>query len=423
MSFSSQHYLKVGRALKKPEPGLQTALKVAHRITINAPERAVVFTLGHLAALGGISYFKLRDWAGRWGPEPYRQFFLSKKTDGRRTAKPAPRKLRRIAVPSPGLMAQQRWILQRILHTAPRHPASVAFHREADIVAVARLHCQCRWLIKLDVQNFFESIYEPAVYRVFRGLGYPRLLAFELTRLCTRVRPDQANDGGAGMTSDLVGRGPSFYERLKENPKPDPYFRNRGYRASDRSVEVQQWGNPRPALPMGSLPQGAPTSPMLANLAVRDLDERITTIADTYGLTYTRYADDIALSTASKAFDRDQATEVIGKVMYELDRQGLKPHVTKTRIVPPGARKIVLGLIVDGVQPRLTREYRNKLRLHAYMLADKGVPPSQHARALKFRSVLSLRRHIEGKIVHARRVEATFANGIEAQLKAVDWNL
>jgi len=292
-----------------------------------------------------------------------------------------------------------------------------------DLVEVARLHCRCRWLIKLDVQNFFESIYEPAVYRVFRDLGYPRLLAFELTRLCTRVRPDQADDGGPGMTSNLVGRGPAFYERLKDNPEPDPYFRNRGFRARDRSVEVRQWGVRRPALPMGSLPQGSPTSPILANLAVRGLDEQITAIAEAYGLTYTRYADDIALSTASKTFDRDQATEVIGKVMHELDRRGLKPHATKTRIIPPGARKIVLGLMVDGVQPRLTREYRNKLRLHAYMLGDKSVAPSQHAASLKFRSVLSLRRHIEGKIAHARRVEPAWAEAIALQLKTVDWTL
>ena len=337
---------------------------------------------------------------------------------------PASRPMRRIAVPTPVLMAQQRWILERVLHTAPRHSASVAFHRKSDIVDAARMHCGCRWLIKLDVRNFFESIHEPAVFRVFSELGYAPLLAFELTRLCTRVTPGQGDAfGDVGMTRALIGRGVPAYDRIKAGP-PDPYGRPRSIRPEDQLVELQRYDRGGAfALPMGSLPQGAPTSPLLANLAVRAMDERISEIADDHGLTYTRYADDIALSTAAKSFDRHKALVVIAKVLHELDRQGLTPHHAKTQIVPPGARKIVLGLMVDDNRPRLTREYRNKLRLHAHILGAKGIAPSEHAKNLRFRSVLSLRRHIEGKIVHARRVEPVWADAIAGQLKTVDWTL
>ncbi|MFN4041888.1 MAG: reverse transcriptase family protein, partial [Brevundimonas sp.] len=343
MPFSPQQFLRTGRSLGVSEQILQAAILRADRITRHRSDRAVVFTLGHLAVLSGVHYKTLRNWVGRWGPEPYRQFFLSKTPDRRRTAPAASRPMRRIAVPAPALMAEQRWLLERILHTAPQHAASVAFHRKSDIVDAARLHCGCRWLIKLDVRDFFESIYEPAVFRVFQDLGYAPLLAFELTRLCTRVKPDQDEaPGDAGMTRDLVGRGVPAYERIKLGP-PAPWGRSRSLHPSDRAVEMRRYDmGGRLALPMGSLPQGAPTSPLLANLAVRTMDERISKIAADYGLVYTRYADDIALSTADKAFDREKAGEVIGKVFYELDRQGLRPHQAKTRIVPPGARKIVL---------------------------------------------------------------------------------
>jgi RNA-directed DNA polymerase len=50
------------------------------------------------------------------------------------------------------------------------------------------------------------------------------------------------------------------------------------------------------------VPQGAPTSPRLSNLVVRELDEEIRTIAVSAGLTYTRYADDLTLSKTTDYF-------------------------------------------------------------------------------------------------------------------------
>src|SRR5947209_7997371 len=46
----------------------------------------------------------------------------------------------------------------------------------------------------------------------------------------------------------------------------------------------------------------------------------------------------------------------------------LRPHTAKTIISPPGARKIVLGLVVDRDGPRLTRQFRERLELHIFHL-------------------------------------------------------
>lgn len=423
-SFSPQHYTQIGRRLGIDPAVLTRATAVGARITANAPDRAVVFSLRHLSALSGVPYRLLRDWVGRWGADPYREFFIAKKGNNRLTNKPSGRPKRRIAAPALALMRQQRWLVERVLHHAPRHPASMAFHRNADIVETARLHCKCRWLIKMDIRNFFESIYEPTVFKVFIDLGYPRLLAFELTRLCTRIVPENRLEWKPGLRHGLFDprRGPKFYNRVRS--KPDGI----GQRTIHPRDRFHEWamgavGIDRMPLPLGSLPQGAPTSPLLANLAVRALDERITLIAVAHGLVYTRYADDVALSTQRKDFTREEAVQVIGEVLREFEREGLRPHHAKTRLISPGARKIVLGLAVDGNAPRLTREYRNKLRLHAHMLGTRGITPSVHATALHFRSVISMRRHIEGKIAHARRVEAAFADDIAAKLQGVDWTL
>ena len=70
-----------------------------------------------------------------------------------------------------------------------------------------------------------------------------------------------------------------------------------------------------------------------------------------------------------------------------MGRVGLSPNVTKTRVLPPGARKVVLGLLVDGQEPHLTREFRARLRQHIYYLLHPDIGPVRHAAKRGFISV------------------------------------
>jgi RNA-directed DNA polymerase len=209
------------------------------------------------------------------------------------------------------------------------------------------------------------------VFEVFAGLGYPRLLSLELCRLCTRVR----------------------------GTVPQPL-----------SVATKFRGKaPYDVLARGYLPQGAPTSGALANLVMRDADRVLTAFADRHGLVFTRYSDDIVFSSTG-AFSREQARAVVHKAAQRLEGRGFVVHHKKTRIVTPGARKIVLGLLVDGSRPRLLPEFKRRIEVHVRGVERNGVP--EHAEHRRFDSILAMINHVDGCIAFAGSVEADYADRI-----------
>ena len=140
---------------------------------------------------------------------------------------------------------------------------------------------------------------------------------------------------------------------------------------------------------------------MLSNLSVAGFDVDIDNIAKQHGLRYSRYADDISLSTQSAAFSRTEAVKVMRKVYRAMVRHGLSPNRGKTQIRPPGSRKIVLGLLVDGPKPRLTKEFKSRIRMHLYYLNRGEIGPVRHAENRGFESIIGLRAHVRGLIAHA----------------------
>jgi hypothetical protein len=160
---------------------------------------------------------------------------------------------------------------------------------------------------------------------------------------------------------------------------------------------------------------------MLANLAMVAFDEQLSVLAARHGLTYTRYADDIALSTRRQDFNRDIAARLIGQVYALMGKHGLSPNSTKTQVVPPGGRKVLLGLLVDGEVPRLTREFKSALRMHLHFLRHPEVGPAAHAARRGFAAVAGLRNHIEGLLSFARQIEPEYAKARNEELAAVHW--
>lgn len=333
----------------------ERAIEVAGRIRVSGAYP--VYTLSHLARLTGASWSFLRDVAAR-RRDPYLDVVRPKRD----------RAMRSISSPQPVLMEVQRWLLRHVVSACEVHSSSYAYQEGRSIVTCARRHVGARWLIKLDIHDFFESVGEKRVYRLFQDLGYPRLLSLEMARLCTRVT-------GTEGRLDRV-----FYRY----PGKAPY-----------AVERR-----------GALPQGAPTSGMLANAVMAGLDRRLDSFARSKALTYTRYSDDLTFS-AGPAFDRRDAGAIIQHVGKALAKEGFRLHRRKIRVIPPGARHVVLGLLVDDAGVRLLPEYKRRLEVHVRGVAKFGL--AQHAECRRFNSVLSMINHVDGSIAFAESVEPAFA--------------
>ncbi|MCB2190649.1 MAG: reverse transcriptase family protein [Deltaproteobacteria bacterium] len=360
---------------------VQTAIEIADKTSSVHPELPPIFSLRHLAHLTNVSYGFLRHIVCRNIDEPYEVFQIRKRIYSKKKA------YRIVCVPSPDLMCVQRWIAHKILRLGDTHPASMAYAPDSKIYRAALQHCECKWLVKIDVKRFFESISEMKIYHVFLQFGYHPLVAFEMARICTRV-----------------GKGSTFWRKPQWIPQRHVYYKITDY-MSDR---------------LGHLPQGAPSSPMLANLAMKSLDQKLQRIADKFQVSYTRYADDLTFSTKDKVFGKHNSRKIVRKVYDVLRAHGLLPNTLKTTISHPGARKVVLGLLVDGPKPRLSRQFRSRIRQHLYYLQKD---PIAHARARGFISVWGLRNHIQGLLAHTKEIDTDFYDKTSSEFNLVDWPL
>lgn len=373
--WSSQHYLAQGKQLQLNNAVLQEAVKQSRRLIAHRPQPLpVILTLFHLAKRTGVSYSTLHSYVGRRAIEPYRRFRIRKRSGG----------IRRICVADPKLGSIQAWIAENILQRAAVHSASHAFKKGDSIARCAEVHAGARWLVKMDIADFFGSISEIDVFRVFKSLGYNPLVSFELARICTELPAKSA-----------------------KYLLPSWQLHHARRRIADYSQKY-----------VGRLPQGASSSPMLANLSMVHTDATLTEIAKSFGLTYTRYSDDLTFSTTGD-FDKASAYALIEQVANVLKRRNLFPNNEKTKVVHPGARRVVLGLLVDGDAPRLTRDFRDRLRQHLYYLEKLGI--EAHVQARAFESAGGLYRHLRGLVDYANSVDSTYAAPVLARLEALPW--
>ena len=134
-----------------------------------------------------------------------------------------------------------------------------------------------------------------------------------------------------------------------------------------------------------SLPQGAPTSPIISNIIMRDFDEGVGAWCKERDISYTRYCDDM---TFSGEFDH---SEVIGFVSERLRSMGLFINAKKTVVASDSGRQTVTGIVVNE-KINVTSEYKRKIRQEIYYCSKFDV--SSHL--LNINSNISPKEYLHG---------------------------
>jgi RNA-directed DNA polymerase len=194
--------------------------------------------------------------------------------------------------------------LQSRLNKAYSIPECVhGFVHKKNIKSNASFHLAKKVVLKLDIKNFFESITAGQVATVFQQLG----CTVEISEMITKL-----------VTLD------------------------------------------------GKLVQGFVTSPVIANLVFSPLDTQLESLCKANGFDYTRYADDITISSN---------TEVpqIAPIEAIIEPYGFKLNNDKTNYMYRGKRQYVTGLTVfDDKHPRISKNTKRRLRLQMYYLKKYG---------------------------------------------------
>ena len=138
------------------------------------------------------------------------------------------------------------------------------------------------------------------------------------------------------------------------------------------------------------LPQGAPTSSLLANLAFAPGDTRFIELCSKRRLAYTRYVDDIAISGESDFHDlRDRFVKIIESTGYGVANE-------KIRFMPKHDRQIVTGLIVND-RMRPTSEFIRELKHDIRLCLEHGALTMAEAEGL---TVTTMKNKLTGRVAH-----------------------
>ncbi|REJ94785.1 MAG: RNA-directed DNA polymerase [Planctomycetota bacterium] len=286
--------------------------------------------------------------------------WLNKKTGGHRL----------IESPKTSLKGAQRKILSGIIERIPPHRNAHGFVAGRSILSNARPHVGAYAVLKLDLENFYPSVRYSRVVAIFRSVGFSRDVAIWLARLTTSAVPHDIPRPAGGHAAVW------------------PYFSRH-------------------------LPQGAPTSPALANLSAYSLDVRLTGMARAYDVTYTRYADDLTFSGSYRfaAAIRDFAPLVTRIVRDER----FKANRSKQRIIRRNKRQTVTGVVVNE-KPNISRDAYDTLKAILTNCAKRG-PSTQNRGAHE-----NFAAHLRGRIAHVAHLNPRRGAKLLQLYATIDWS-
>lgn len=157
----------------------------------------------------------------------------------------------------------------------------------------------------------------------------------------------------------------------------------------------------------GILPQGAPTSPIIANMVTFRFDNWMLEYARSNRLLYTRYADDIVLSSYSRPriiqpniqenYKRLTLSDLSDDFRYMFDEEGFELNESKLIYCGFGSRRSVTGYTINKFM-NVPRQHIRRIRAILRNIATNGYDSEQLKFSLKTKSIKSLKRSLQGQI-------------------------
>lgn len=270
----------------------------------------------------------------------------------------------------------QRRILRHLLEQIPPHEAAHGFRCGRSVRSFVAAHAGRAIVLRFDLCDFFPSVTRARIVALLLTAGYPEPVALRLAGICT-----------ARVPRTVLAQCP---ETL--TPAED-WHRNRRYR-------------------LPHLPQGAPTSPALANLSAHSLDRRLAGLAATVHASYTRYADDLVFSGGPQLARQARrfATQV-GALALEA---GFALNHRKTRIMRQGVSQRVAGLVLNR-RPNVPRRDFDTLKAILHNCIRHGPHGENREGLADFRS------HLRGRIAYLTQVNAVRGIRLTAMFERIAW--
>ncbi len=247
----------------------------------------------------------------------YKKFKISKKNGGDREINAPIESLKKLQRRLADVLFRCR---EEIDAESSLRPLSHGYRKHCSIVTNASIHKGRRFVLNLDIQDFFPSF------------NFGRVRGF--------------------------------------------FIKNRSFELNDKVATIIA----QIACHENSLPQGSPCSPIIADLIAHLLDVRLVQLAKRCGTTYSRYADDLTFSTNQKVFPSSLARYdgsvdpdwTLGdKLIKMIEKTGFAVNPTKTRMQCRASRQLVTGLIVNS-KVNIRPEYYRLARAMCHSLFNTG---------------------------------------------------
>lgn len=223
---------------------------------------------------------------------------------------------RKILHPSKELKTLQYWLVRNIFSKFKISKYSTAYQKGCSIKKNAEYHKDGKYILHTDIVHFFESITRDSLLSFF-------------DRNRDIIRELQLSENDIEIILDLV-----LYNGLY-------------------------------------LVVGSVASPIISNCIMYDFDIRMSELAKKMNMKYSRYADDIVVSS-SDYIDKS----ILGKIDELLEEYNLKRNVEKTYFMCRSGRREITGIVVDNNKNTLSIGHKryNQIKRDVYnlLIKDQG---------------------------------------------------